>query len=203
MRVAKRKAADPDAMTALRWHASDMGAIGNGTRLDTPSNDGAIRFTDAEHGNAIAFSQALRHQTCRVDGLRQYGDTGLVNPVDAALNLADDRDAGSTLSRQQHPGHMTDLHRACRSAPSIDLDRGRRAERYVDVVDDDASKALDGPDDAGSADPVIFVLPTSLNGKTGPADSMIAGPRRLRGYGLRSHDLKCDAAQQKLPPGDH
>jgi hypothetical protein len=71
---------------------------------------------------------------------------------------------------------MTDLHRACRSAPSIDVDRRRRTERYVDVVDDDAAKALDSPDDAGSADPVIFVLPTSLNGQTGPADSMIAGP---------------------------
>ena len=98
-----------------------MGAIGNGTRLDTPSNDGAIRFTDAEHGNAIAFSQALRHQTCRVDGLRQYGDTGLVNPVDAALNLADDRDAGSTLSRQQHPGHMVIVFAVTGSTISVSV----------------------------------------------------------------------------------
>ncbi|MBB3301916.1 hypothetical protein FHT80_005425 [Rhizobium sp. BK226] len=178
-----------------------MGAIGNGAMLDASGNDGAIRFADAEHGDPLALSQALRDQTGRVDGLRQDGHPGLTHLVDAALDLADDRDAGSTLSCHQHPDDMTDLHRACRRASSIDVDRRRRTERYVDVVDDDAAKTLDGPDDAGSTDTVVFVLSTS-NGKTGASDAMIAGARRLRGCHRWHQNLERYSAQEKLSSRD-
>lgn len=202
MRASKRKAADQDAIAALDGDASNMGAFGNGAGLDAPGNDRTVRFADAEHGNLLALAQALRRNTRRVDRLPQYGQAGLVYPVDAALDFAGDRDAGGKLARQQHPGDMTDLHRARANASAVDFDRCRCTERYVDVVDDDASKTLDGSDDARSADAVIFVLPAALNGKSGSADAVIAGARRLRGGNLGPQNLKRYSGQQKLPSRD-
>jgi hypothetical protein len=168
-------------------------------RLDKACDDHAVRSPQPEDrdlgaGTTPAFAAGRYHPLAKNDDLTSS------DVFDGSNNFTDHFDVARGqravgLTQRQNPRDLPDPQRLRRRHRAIDQYRHIRRVADAFVVDENASEALDHPDDAGAANAAIIIAADDA----GPPDALIVASLVQCSGRARSSEPK---SSQQQPPGD-